>query len=251
MASVDVSRSPERFLLLATEEMSVNCPSDNSLNCSEGIKPDEILQKKSGSFCVTVGANQGNMNTRLCMTSVPENLKESPAHGSIGNVLTSFSSGEEEDGQNDCSATKSVGSETSEQHSILREIPEDKTYVLMIVKMVLININGPIQRAVELYKKDIDWTTFSVCFTESGPLQRMDGMIDADFDQLISKNTVKLSHLSNGFYSIDDGRHRISRAIIEGKTSILALVSNYKEASCEVKQLPTTSNPWRPRRKNM
>lgn len=114
--------SPEQFLLLATEEMSVNSPpqvnsSGASLLCAHalqqniknhltgnnspvdgcfsteepphsrdllgGRKSGELLQKKSGWFRVTVDENRGNTDTRQGMHSKTENPENNGVRGTL------------------------------------------------------------------------------------------------------------------------------------------------------------------------
>jgi hypothetical protein len=94
----------------------------------------------------------------------------------------------------------------------------------MEVTLSTIVITYRIVNAVKKYKPDIDLSGF--CIVEDGtlPLNRMENMMSLDFESLIDKEPVQLRETFDG-YRILNGRHRIARAIIEGRISIKAKTS--------------------------
>ena len=101
-------------------------------------------------------------------------------------------------------------------------------------------ITQPIINAVQKYRPDFDLDTegFKMSTKEPGfRLSRMERMMEANIDELLENEPVELEHCFtaegkkkgrkiNGkgvlVYDIVNGRHRIARAIIEGKTEINA-----------------------------
>jgi hypothetical protein len=94
----------------------------------------------------------------------------------------------------------------------------------------------PILDSIKEYNPDIDITEFKLSKGEQGfKLTRMDRMMESNFDKLIDKEPieVKVARTSNGkiigtkidgvmkkMYEIINGRHRITKAVIDGYKNI-------------------------------
>jgi hypothetical protein len=93
-------------------------------------------------------------------------------------------------------------------------------------------LTKPILDSIKEYNPDIDITEFKLSKGEQGfKLTRMGRMMDSDFDKLLDKEPIelKVARTSNGkiigtkidgimkkMYEIINGRHRITRAVING-----------------------------------
>jgi hypothetical protein len=80
-----------------------------------------------------------------------------------------------------------------------------------------------ITNAIKKYKSDADLSGFEIFDDGTLPLNRMDNMMSLNFDELLENEPVQLSE-SYGYYRILNGRHRIARAIIEGRKTINAKI---------------------------
>jgi len=101
-------------------------------------------------------------------------------------------------------------------------------------------ITKPIINAVKEYNPDFDSSVFKLSKGEQGfRLSRMEQMMESNFDELLKKEPIelKVARTSDGkmigtkingtmkkMYEIINGRHRITRAIIEGNKSIKATI---------------------------
>lgn len=101
-------------------------------------------------------------------------------------------------------------------------------------------ITKPIINAVKEYNPDIDLNQFKLSKGEHGfGLIRMAQMMESNFEELIENEPVelKVARTSDGkmigtkidgnmkkMYEIINGRHRITRAIIEGHKTIKAII---------------------------
>ena len=96
--------------------------------------------------------------------------------------------------------------------------------------MQQILITQPIINAVQKYRPNFDLNTegFKMSTKEPGfELSRMERMIEANIDELLEnaegkKKGRKINGKGVLVYDIVNGRHRIARAIISGKTEINA-----------------------------
>ena len=89
------------------------------------------------------------------------------------------------------------------------------------INKIMITIR--ITTAIKKYKPDIDLSDFEIFDDGTLPLNRMANMMSLDFDELLEKEPVQLKE-SYGYYTILNGRHRVARAIIEGRTTINAKI---------------------------
>jgi len=94
----------------------------------------------------------------------------------------------------------------------------------MEVNLSQIIITYRIVNAIKKYKSDIDLSGFTVVDDGTLPLNRMENMMSLDFNSLIENEPVQLKESFDG-YRIQNGRHRVARAIIEGRKSIKAKIS--------------------------
>ena len=101
-------------------------------------------------------------------------------------------------------------------------------------------ITKPIINAVNEYNPDIDLTQFKLSKGKPGfGLSRMEQMMESDFNELLEREPVelKVARTPDGkiigtkidgsmkkMYEIINGRHRITRAIIEGYKTIKATI---------------------------
>jgi hypothetical protein len=99
-------------------------------------------------------------------------------------------------------------------------------------------LTKPIIDAIKEYNDDIDLSQFKLSNGEQGfPLKRMQRMMVSDFDVLIQNEPVELKIAKNNegkmmglkidgimkkLYEFLNGRHRIARAIIDGRKTINA-----------------------------
>lgn len=99
-------------------------------------------------------------------------------------------------------------------------------------------ITTPIVEAVKSIKEDADLSAFKMSKGNQGfKLARMERMMESDFDELIKNEPVELKIARNNegkmigvkidgvtkkSYEIINGRHRISKAIIDGRKTINA-----------------------------
>lgn len=93
----------------------------------------------------------------------------------------------------------------------------------MQVDINKIMITVRITNAVKKYKPDADLSGFKIVDDGTLPLNRMSTMMSLNFNDLLEKEPVQLKE-SYGYYTILNGRHRVARAIIEGRTSINAKI---------------------------
>lgn len=104
-----------------------------------------------------------------------------------------------------------------------------------------IRITPSIVSAVESYSPDIDLSSFKIDRDKfTTPLNRMESMMTAD-PRVLEKLPIKLAKVKRdgknvgipidgtrkALYDIMDGRHRITRSIIEGNKQINAIITNY------------------------
>ena len=97
----------------------------------------------------------------------------------------------------------------------------------------------PIIDAVKIYNPDANTSQFKIMEGEQGfPLSRIERMMQSDFDDLLQREPIELRKVTkNGrpvglkidgvlkqSYEIINGRHRITRAIIEGRNTINATI---------------------------
>jgi hypothetical protein len=109
-----------------------------------------------------------------------------------------------------------------------------------VVDLRQIRITPPIVSAVESYNPDIDLSSFKIDRDKfTTPLNRMENMMSAD-PIVIQDIPVKLVNVKRdgknvgvlidgtrkALYDIMDGRHRITRSIIDGNKQINAIISN-------------------------
>lgn len=96
-----------------------------------------------------------------------------------------------------------------------------------------IKITKRIIDAINKINPAIDTSVFLSYTDSTFPLPRMERMMEADFDSLLESQPVDLAKTYetttiNGqklpVYTIQNGRHRIARAILEGKESINATI---------------------------
>lgn len=101
-------------------------------------------------------------------------------------------------------------------------------------------ITQPIIEAVKAYKPDMDLDEYKLSKGVQGfRLSRMEQMMESNFDELMKNEPVelKVARTSDGkmigikidgimkkMYEIINGRHRITRAIIEGNKAINAII---------------------------
>lgn len=101
-------------------------------------------------------------------------------------------------------------------------------------------ITKPIIQAINNYNPDLDLSEFKLSKGEQGfKLSRMEEMMNSNFQELLQNEPVelKIARTSEGkmigtkidgvmkkMYEIINGRHRITRAIIEGHKNINALI---------------------------
>jgi hypothetical protein len=101
-------------------------------------------------------------------------------------------------------------------------------------------ITEPIINAIKEYNPDADLSEFKLSRSPPGfRLSRMDQMIQSNFDELIKNEPIELKIAKNNegkmigvkidgrmkkAYEILNGRHRIARAIIDGKKTINAII---------------------------
>lgn len=101
-------------------------------------------------------------------------------------------------------------------------------------------LTKPIMNAVKEYNPDINLGEYKLSKSEHGfGLSRMEQMMESDFTELLEKEPVKLkvARTSDGkmigtkidgvmkkMYEIIDGRHRITRALIDGHKNIKAII---------------------------
>ena len=101
-------------------------------------------------------------------------------------------------------------------------------------------ITKPIINAIKQYVPDIDLSEFKISKGEQGfRLNRMDQMMESNFDELLENEPVelkvartpdgkmigaKIDGVMKKMYEIINGRHRITRSIIEGNKSIKAII---------------------------
>jgi hypothetical protein len=104
------------------------------------------------------------------------------------------------------------------------------------LRQILITL--PIINAVNARNPDVDFSQFKVSREAAGfALPRMEDMMNSNFERLLEKEPVDLTVAKNSdgkmlgtkigdtmkkLYEILNGRHRISRAIIEGRQTIKA-----------------------------
>lgn len=107
-----------------------------------------------------------------------------------------------------------------------------------VVDLRQILITEPIINAVKEYNPEVDLTEFKLSKGQPGfRLPRMEQMMQSNFDELIQNEPVELKVARNNegrmiglkidgvmkkAYEILNGRHRIARAIIEGRKTINA-----------------------------
>lgn len=89
------------------------------------------------------------------------------------------------------------------------------------INKIMITIR--ITNAIKKYKPDADLSGFEIIDDGTLPLNRMDNMMSLNFDELLLSEPVQLQE-SYGYYKILNGRHRIARAIIEGRNKINAKI---------------------------
>jgi hypothetical protein len=101
-----------------------------------------------------------------------------------------------------------------------------------------IAITKPIVNAVNEYNPDIDWSNYTISREDNQgfKLPRMERMLQADISILetepievkaIPKKGVKVNDKLVQLYDIINGRHRVARAILEGKTHLTVnVISN-------------------------
>lgn len=101
-------------------------------------------------------------------------------------------------------------------------------------------ITKPIINAVKEYNPDIDLSQFKLSKGEHGfGLSRMGQMMESNFEELIENEPIelkvartpdskiigaKIDGTMKKMYEIINGRHRITRAIIEGHKTIKAII---------------------------
>ena len=97
-------------------------------------------------------------------------------------------------------------------------------------------LTKPMIEVIRSYNPDIDLSQFKISIGEQGfRLQRMERMMLSNFDELISNEPVhvipgknrdgkmignKIDGVLKKLYEIIDGRHRVTRAIIEGRITV-------------------------------
>jgi hypothetical protein len=101
-------------------------------------------------------------------------------------------------------------------------------------------ITEPIINIIKEYNPEVDLSEFKLSRNPAGfRLSRMDQMIQSNFDELIKNEPIELKIARNNegkmigvkidgtmkkAYEILNGRHRIARAIIDGKKTINAII---------------------------
>jgi hypothetical protein len=91
----------------------------------------------------------------------------------------------------------------------------------MEVELTQIIITNRIVNAIKKYNSDIDLSGFTIINDGTLPLNRMENMMNLNFNSLIKNEPVQLKESYDG-YLIQNGRHRVARAIIEGRHTINA-----------------------------
>ena len=109
---------------------------------------------------------------------------------------------------------------------------DDSNHV--VVDLRFITITQPIRNAVLSIKPSFNFSGMRRDFFSDGcPLERMykkgymKGVMDLtpyEFAILLLIDPVKLKRGDDGFYVIQDGRHRVARSIIDGKTFVNAII---------------------------
>lgn len=108
------------------------------------------------------------------------------------------------------------------------------------IKLLQVLLTAPIVTAVKKYRPDFDAAAegFKMSSKDGGfRLSRMDQMMEADIDKLLEEEPVELEHVYDAkgtkrgrkindegvlLYDIINGRHRITRSIIENRDEINA-----------------------------
>ena len=101
-------------------------------------------------------------------------------------------------------------------------------------------LTDQIIQAIKKYNPDLDISMYKQSKLDPGfPLPRMERMMEADFNDLLDREPVeviqarssagkplgtKIDGVMKPLYEIQNGRHRIARAILEGKQTVPILI---------------------------